>query len=321
MSNDILDNLVTAEDDNFHPLPRDDPWQTETCWFSFNVPELKLAGWLYAWVRPNLNNCGGGVFLYDPSGVSVWEQPYFQYQYCQPLPAERDLRDFQFPNNYAVKMLEPLKRYRMHYADREHLTVDLEFNAICAPHPFPRGEPPFATSSHFDQPGHVTGTLVLRGETIAVDCLAVRDRSWGTRMDHRGNRMGYTFGTLSKQEGFCIFVLPSKADAQGEEPIYHGYLLRDGRKSTILKGTRRVERDANNYITAMSIDAQDAEGRSLKVHGTAESRMVLAVPRGTTLNTFLTFQCEGGAIGHGEDQDLWRYDQWRTALLTLRAHN
>ena len=126
MSNDILDNLVTAEDDNFHPLPRDDPWQTETCWFSFNVPERKLAGWLYAWVRPNLNNCGGGVFLYDPSGVSVWEQPYFQYQYCQPLPAERDLRDFQFPNNYAVKMLEPLKRYRMHYADREHLTVDLE---------------------------------------------------------------------------------------------------------------------------------------------------------------------------------------------------
>jgi len=41
----------TASDDDFHTLSSD-PWETETCWFSFNVPEHNLAGWLYAWVRP-----------------------------------------------------------------------------------------------------------------------------------------------------------------------------------------------------------------------------------------------------------------------------
>jgi len=319
MSTHNAQELVTSADDNFHQLPGDDPWQTETCWFSFNVPERNMAGWLYAWVRPNMANCGGGVFVYDASGTGSWEQPYYQYQYCQPLPAERDLRDFQFPNNYAVKMIEPLKRYALRYADREHIKVELEFNAICAPHAFPQGEPPFQANSHFDQPGRVTGTLVLRGETISVDCLAVRDRSWGTRMDHRGNRLGYTFGTLSEQEGFCVFLLPSKADSSGAEPIHHGYLLRDGLKTTIKRGKRTVVRDANNYITSMCIEAEDDAGRTLNVTGNVAARMPLSVPRGTCVNSFIHFQFENGATGHGEDQDVWRGDQWRTALLALRA--
>jgi hypothetical protein len=317
MTSNSSNALVTPADDNFHALPGE-PWNTETCWFSFNVPERNMAGWLYAWVRPNLHNCGG-VFVYDPSGVSPWEQPYFQYQYCQPLPAERDLRDFTFPQNYSVRMLEPLQRYQLRYADREHIALNLEFNAICAPHPFPQGEPPFTSSSHFDQPGRVTGEIVLRGEKIAVDCLAVRDRSWGPRMDHRGSRLGYTFGTLSEQEGFCVFVLPAKADASGAEPIYHGYLLRDGRKATITSGSRTMVRNANNHIVSMQIEAVDAEGRTLKVSGTAAARMVFAVPRGTTLNSFLRFRFENGGMGHGEDQDVWRYDQWRTALQALRG--
>lgn len=313
-------SLVTVDDDQFHALS-EDPWETETCWFSFNVPERAMAGWLYAWVRPNLNNSGGGVFVYDPSGVAPWELPYFQYQYCQPLPAERDLRDFIFPQNYSVKMLEPLTRYRLHYQDREHIRLDLEFNAIMEPHPFPSGQPPFVSSTHFDQAGRVTGEMLLRGERIAIDCIGVRDRSWGPRMDHRGSRVGYSFGTLSEHDGFCVFVLPSRLTAEGLETIYHGYLLRDGRSARIVSGTRSVQRDpVTNHIMSMQVHARDEEGRELVAEGRALSRMLLSVPRGTTLNSFLEWRIDGVAgLGHGEDQDVWRYDQWRSALDALQS--
>lgn len=258
----------------------------------------------------------GGVFVYDPSGVAPWELPYFQYQHCQPLPHERDLRDFTFPQNYSVRMLQPLSRYQLHYQDREHICLDLEFNSVMEPHPFPAGEPPFVSSAHFDQVGRVTGEMTLRGEHIEIDCIGMRDRSWGPRQDHRGSRLGYTFGTVSEREGFCVFVLPSRLTADGLETIYHGYLLRDGKRTRIVDGTRSVERDPHtNYIQSMRIHAWDAEGNELIAHGEVLSRMILSVPRGTTLNSFLKWQIEGvPGRGHGEDQDVWRYDQWRTAL-------
>lgn len=309
---------LTEADDNFHQLSND-PWETETCWFSFNVPERNLAGWLYAWIRPNLNNSGGGVFVYDHSGVAPWELPYFQYQHTQPLPAQRDLRDFTFPNNYSVKMLEPLKRYKLDYQDRQHISVDLEFTAIQPPHQFPKGQPPFDKSGHIDQAGHVTGTLVLRGETIPIDTFATRDRSWGVRQDHRGNRLGYSFGTASGHDSFCAFALPNKLDDEGRETVYHGNLVRDGKMGTIRSGWRTVERDSNNYITRMTIQGEDDLGRHFSVVGTALSRMILAVPRGTTLNSFLRWEFDNGVVFHGEDQDVWRYDQWRTALEERRC--
>jgi hypothetical protein len=300
----------TQDDDDFHPMPGD-LWGTETAWFSFNVPERSMAGWLYAWIRPNLGNCGGGAFIYDPTGIAPWELPYFQYQYCQPLPdGPLDLRDMQFPQGYSVKMLEPLKRYRLHYEDRKTASIDLEFDAITGPHAFAHGKPPFLDAGHFDQPGKVTGTIVLRGETIPVDCYALRDRSWGTRMDHRGSRVGYPFGVASAAEGFCLFANPLELDQEGREHISHGFLLSRGVRRQLSSGTRSVERDpATGHILRQRIDAIDVDGRQLLAEGVGRSRMMLAVPRGVTMNTYMEWNINGQR-GHGEDQDVWRYDQW-----------
>ena len=40
-------------DDEFHPPTSDDPYWTETCWFTFTVPERTLSGQLYPFFRPN----------------------------------------------------------------------------------------------------------------------------------------------------------------------------------------------------------------------------------------------------------------------------
>jgi hypothetical protein len=299
----------SSEDDDFH-APSSDIWETETCWFSFNVPERGMAGWLYAWIRPNMHNSGGGVFIYDSSGVAPWELPYFQYQYAQPLPGERDLRDFQFPQSYSVKMLEPLKRYRLHYQERKTLRIDLEFVAITNPHPFARGEPPFIQASHFDQAGRVQGEITLRGEHMAVDCFAMRDRSWGPRPDHRGNRIGYSFGVASELDAFCLFANPLDLDQRGWEKVNHGFLLKDGHRHQLASGRRYVEREpATGFIRRQLIEAVDVDGRVLQAEGHAVSRMIFAVPRGVTMNTFMAWTVNG-VPAHGEDQDVWRHDQW-----------
>jgi hypothetical protein len=307
----------TARDDNFH-TPTDDIWFTETSWFAFIVPERKLAGWLYGWVRPNMGTAGGGVFIWDPSGTDPWEVPYFNQQFSQPLPAERDLRDFSFPMSYSVKMLEPLKRYKLHYQNRKLLTVDLEYNAVMEPHPFAHGEPPFTDSPHLDQLGRVTGEIVLRGERIAVDHIAIRDRSWGARPDHLGGRIGYTYAAASEKEGFCVFA-QMKEVRDGWERINHGFLLRDGHKAQVSDGWRRVTRDPHtNFITAIELDIVDVEGRKLQSRGDTQSRMTLQYPRGLTVNSLLRWNLPGGE-GWGEDQDCWRFDQWREALMKLKA--
>ena len=85
-----------SDDDNFHAFS-DDVWETETAWFSFNVPERKMGGWLYGFIRPNLGVCTAAVFLYDDRGSSPWEALFYEHQVVQPIKEQRDLRDFQPP--------------------------------------------------------------------------------------------------------------------------------------------------------------------------------------------------------------------------------
>ena len=310
--------MLSEADDHFHP-PSDDPWETETCWFSFCVPERKLMGYLYSWVRPNKGVSGGGVLVWDDTAHEPWALPYFDYQWHLPLP-ERPLTDCTFPNGISVTMLEPLMVYRLGYHDTGRCEIDLEFHATTPPHPFTRGEPPFVVASHLDQPGRVTGTLVLHGETIAIDCYAMRDRSWGPRTDLKGIRVGYCFATASPADAFLAFSVPKRG--QREEAIGAGYLLRDGARAALSAGTRTVERDPQHgWVTRVEIDALDDQGRRLHAVGEPVNRVVfLPYPRmlnWTSMTRWTFGPDEGsGAVGWGEDQDVWRPDQWRAFRAT-----
>ncbi len=314
----MTEALFSPVDDDFHAPTPGDPWFTETCWFSFNVPERKLGGWFYGWARKNMGNSGGGLFVWDPSGTEPWSIPYWKYQYTQPLPEVCDLRDFTFPEGYSVKMLEPLTRYQLSYRDRDLISIDAEFNALFPPHGFKSGEPPFAAQPHLDQMGHVTGTLVLHGETIPLDCYSIRDRSWGTRLDHRGGRIGYPFA-CARDIAFCLFTVPNRDFSDLNEPVNHGFLWQDGVKAQLVSGKRDVTRcPEKNWATGMEIEAVDELGRKLLAKGVVESRLVMPGPRGVCVNSSIRWEVNGKAA-YGEDQDVWRYDQWRAALQAKRT--
>ena len=160
--------LVPADDDFHDEELTDRWWETETCWFSWNVPERNLGGWAYCQARPNANICNGGAWVWDDRAAYPWELAYrAEYSGLQlPPRAERDMRDFEWPNGVHVRVVEPLTTYAVTYSDPGALEVDLVFEAIMAPNPHPNGVVPFLKGAHFDQAGHVTGTMVLHGEEI-----------------------------------------------------------------------------------------------------------------------------------------------------------
>lgn len=305
-------------DDSLHEVGSAAPDWTETTWWSFNVPERRLAGWLYTQIKPNLGICTGGAFVYAPGAHEPWELPYFGWFSHQPLPTPLALTHVSFRNGVSVRVVEPGMSYDVKYRFRDQTAfiADLRFDGLTPPVPHVRGAPPFTGSSHYDQHGRVTGMLELHGERIDVDCFAVRDRSWGRRPEHigpGGGRLSYVFGTVSADEMFLIFTLPTSGEpAATESALSSGYLVRDGRLRHLADAVRVDSRDtATGGVAEMRIVAHDVDGRELNVVGRAESRMFLP-GSALCINTLVRFDVDGRE-GWGEDQDVWSMSRFSAA--------
>lgn len=297
------------EDDRLHKPGPKHSW-TETSWWSFHVPQRALAGWLYVQVRPHQHTTAGGAFAYDPSATTSWQLPFYAMFDHQKLPADLDLRHARLESGVSIDCVEPGMVYDLGYRFRDEtdFVATLRFEGLFGPFPYLTGAPPFSASTHFDQPGRLTGTIELRGERIEVDCLSLRDRSWGPRPEHwgRGGRMSYAFGTMDEANGVLAFCHPAGADPFTDlESVTSGYLLRDGEVARLAGGTRRSERDpVTRMVRAFDLEVHDVRGRRARYRAVARSAMVLARHR-VTVNTFLQWTDTDDRSGWGEDQDLW----------------
>jgi hypothetical protein len=296
------EKLLSPVDDDFHAPTDDSWWFHETAWFWFFVPERKLGGWLYNYVRPNIGVAGGGCWIWDDTAFSPFEVPYYANYSNLPLPEVRDLRDFSFPSGTSVKVLEPLKRYRLRHADRDWIRLELEFDAIMEPWVAADGDPPKAR--HFDQVGRVTGLLTLHGEELAVDCLAIRDRTWTRRSERwKDGQIGYTNAAASAETAFLV---------SGAEAVQGGYLVLDGVRTQLVSGTRKLERDPQHgYMQRIAIEATDTEGRRLEALGESLSRMAMKIPgvHGVVWTSLVRWTLNG-IPAWGEDQDAWPIAGW-----------
>jgi hypothetical protein len=295
---------ATHPDDEFHPPTSDDPYWTETCWFTFTVPERRLSGQLYPFFRPNQGVAAGGAYFWDDRGDQVWNCRYAKNFWHLPLP-DRPLSDIELPNGIRYRCLEPLTRYSLRYDDPDggdELHVDLTFTAVRPPH--------YLGESHLDQPGRYQGTVVLGGETIAVDAFGFRDRSWGVRSQFgpgltssAARRGGYSYATASERDAFHSISMDFGSGCIN----IHGYLLRDGDWAKLTSGTREVvERDpVTGYPLRVVIDAVDESGRTLHAEGRCLNKLGLFLnPNLFTVNC-LTEWTFDGVTAFGEDHDNW----------------
>jgi hypothetical protein len=292
-------------DDEFHPPTSDDPAWTETCWFTFSVPERRLSGQLYPFFVPNQGVAAGGAYFWDDRGDQLWNCRYAKNFWHLALD-DQPLSDLALPNGIRYRCLEPLTKYQLGYDDPDggdEVHVDLTFTAVTPPHYL--GE-----SHHLDQPGRYEGTITLHGERIDVDSFGFRDRSWGVRPQFGPGLTssparcgGYSYATASHRDGFHSITMDF-----GDGCInIHGYLLRDGKWSNLTQGRREVvERDpATGFPRRVRLDGVDALGRALHADGQCQNRLGLFLnPNLFTVNCLTEWRFDG-ITAYGEDHDNW----------------
>ena len=301
---------LVPSDDDFHAPEVDDPWWTETVWFSWMLPERNLLGYFYPAFRPNMNIQFGGFLVVDHTATVPWELPAFEWSWHEPLTERPNLlRTTNLHNGMHLECLEPGRVFRFG-RDGADVSFDLTFEALSRPL-LTRHEPPFNHGSHIDQPGRVTGRFELDGETLDVDCIAMRDRSWGVRRAGRQPKVGYDHGHASADSGFVSISV----DRRGDDRVLRGYLLRDGVWSHLTDGTRRVARDAEHRPAHIRIEAIDELGRTLQASGRPVSRCVFNAYPHMFCWTSLTDWDLGDERCWGEDQDVWHPRHWRRFVL------
>lgn len=301
------DFVLRSDDDTLHTPPdAADTWWTETFWFTFTVPERELFGNFYLYFRPLLKSIGGGVTIFDGTGATPWEVPYYSHQHHLPMLADLDMRDARLPGGLFLKQLEPTRSYVFGVTNDE-IDAKLRFDAFAEPLlTVPKPRPPFTGAYHVDQPGHVTGTLRLHGVEMTVDCRLMRDRSWGRRPDLRGVKAGYDYAFASDTDGFLGLSMD-----RGEDRVVMGFILRDGIMSKAVGGRRHVRRGDAGMPEAIEIEVLDALGRTVTAHGVVISQFSHFVyPSMLVHQSLIRWDYNGNTV-YAEDQDVWDPVQWR----------
>jgi hypothetical protein len=291
-------------DDEFHPPTSNDPYWTETCWFTFTVPERRLSGQLYPFFQTNQRVAAGAAYFWDDRGDQVWNCSYAKNFWHLPMD-DQPLSDLTLPNGMRYRCLEPSTKYQIGYDDPDggdEIHIDLTFTAVTPPH--------YLGESHLDQPGRYEGIVVLHGETIAVDAFGFRDRSWGVRpqfgpglTSSPARHGGYSYATASPRDAFHSITMDFGDGCRN----LHGYLLRDGTWSKLATGLRAVlNRDATTgFPTRVHLDGTDELGRELHAEGRGLNRLGLFLnPNLFTVNC-LTEWTFDGITAYGEDHDNW----------------
>ena len=292
---------ATAADDEFHEPTSDDPFWTETCWWTFTVPERRLSGQLYPFFRRNQGVMAAGAYFWDDTGDALWSCRYAKNFWHLPIP-DQPLSNIQLANGIRIEVVESLRQYRLGFddPDADDLHVDLTFTAA--------GPTNMLGDAHLDQPGRYQGTIVLDGESFTVDAYGFRDRSWGPRSQfgdslHGATNGGYSYATASERDGFHAITMNYGTGCIG----IHGYVVRDGEWSRLASASREVvERDpVTGFPRRVMLDITDDLGRTLHAEGTTLNRLAFPInPNLFTINC-LTEWTFDGITAFGEDHDNW----------------
>ena len=292
-------------DDEFHVPASDDPEWTETCWFTFAVPDRSLSVQFYPYFRPNLGVAAGAVYIWDGASDDPSTCRYAKNFWHLPMPTT-PLTGLSLANGITYRCVEALTKYRVGYTDPDGGDLRMTLDVTCL-------HEPLVLHTHFDQATRATGTILIDGETIDVDCVGFRDRSWGVRTQFGSTVMGparhasYTWAVADDGDGFFTMCGDFGTGLQN----VHGYLRRDGVLSPLVSGTRRVVERSHDrhYPTRVIIEGTDAEGRSFAAEGRALNGLGWFInPNLYTVNGLFAWDIQAGTAGGaaiGEDHDNW----------------
>ncbi len=295
---------VTEADDHYHPPTSNadswvDPTWIETLWFPCFIPEKGLSISLRIQLNPSQQSWGGSFSAWRGDGQFLCGD-----RWQEAMPERPDLTQIRMEKGLRIDCLEPLKRFHVEFKN-DHCHLKIEFKAIMEPNPVDPEESPGMFLGHFEQAGHVTGTLTIVDKTLNIDSYTVRDRSWGPRQMPEHIRMGNAYGT-GEHTAFFTYI---KTNEQGEEDIIGGYYLSDG-KSARIEGGKRICRWKDEQIESVELTFIDACNRETKLIGTPLNNLTAKPGNGVVaVMNLMRWQCETTVI-HGENHDIWSETAW-----------
>jgi len=297
--------------DRFCPTRTASPYWNESAWFSFSIPERGLHGFVYYFFRPNMGLLIGGPAMWDSSGVHNYDCLYYDFHQLQAMPKDAEKFNFIAPNSLSVKVAEALKTYHLRY-DANGFKLDLEWQAISEPHHFLGMEIEATGASsenrlHLEQCGRVKGKIEHRGETYHIDCYSLRDTSYGVRQVDNAGRGSYFWGILSPDTAFHTMTM---GDGE-EQKAVGGFITRDGKMSTLVRGTRRILRNGRYTPAAFRFEGEDELGRKIVVTARPKSDLLFnGFPRLQVIWSLLEVDFDG-QTGWGDIQEFVPAEQFR----------
>ena len=306
----------TAADDHTHEaLAGEEWWFTETAWFSWHHPERKLGGWFYTMLRPNIGTVAGGAWVWDDTAHLPWEVRYSANYSALQMPPDADFTKVELPTGVSIEVTEPTMGYRLGYDDPGRFSADLHFQGVMAPRPLVSGGSTFGKAAHFDQIGRVTGTVEIGGESIAIDCHAVRDRTWGRRPENRPRQAAYVTGAGDAGAGFLAVT----NTRDGADLVAYGFVNRGAGIVYISSGERSVVRHPDHgWISEIRLEGVDVNGDAFSARGRSVSRIIINRHTFIDVNSLVRWELEGpglepDTVWWGEDQDMWPVHTWSAA--------
>jgi len=178
------------ETDLLLPLPDDEPWDHHTIhthYFGFSVPEAEIGAFIYVRYQPTFPLCQGGVAIFrGTDNVNPIDIEHLDYEITMPWP-EVDGSSITTANGLRIDFEEPGRVVHISYASQDGETK-LELTQTAVTPLLARGHVMPGEDDHHGDPGrvpggseqfmHCVGHLELGGERYAIDCYAIRDRSW-----------------------------------------------------------------------------------------------------------------------------------------------
>jgi hypothetical protein len=253
---DFMSSLVSGfgsvgpADDLLHPSP-ENPHHTvaETYWYSFFDEASQLHGGIYLWAHPNLRTASAGVWLFRGFKPHRMDAEHFHYEHHLPWP-EEDGRHVRVPSlGLEIEVVEPLQRHTVRYEDAGTDTM-LRLDLTGVMPPVIRGN-----NAHFEQPMRVRGDARVDGGTHRIDCVAMRDRSWGEPRPERAiSHPPIGFAVGASDDGSIAFTFNGTDDPATADwaALYHvppanqlkdGWIWRGGELRKVTSMSRRCVRD------------------------------------------------------------------------------
>jgi hypothetical protein len=313
----IVGNLA-PEDDYLHELGPE-PNFNESAYYNFFDRGKKLGGWFRIGNRANEGSAERTVCLYLPDGRVL-------FSFGRPKIANNDAFD---AGGLRFEVLEPTQRHRTTFdgtvvelreprdmADpraafsdnpKKRVRFDLVHDAVgplygnkAEKRADEDAEQSFARA-HFEQHMHVTGTLEIDGESLAIDGFGLRDHSWGPRYWQAIH--SYEWLTLNFGPDLGAMVSVIQRDAAGEHRTAGGVLQRGMELERLVDARIEAEYEENGlYHKRVTAHVRTEKGEELTIEGEVQSFIPLRNRRGdavTHIGEGMTQWRLGDRVGYG----------------------